>query len=102
MAKELTLEETKIVMKKLDINNKVITPNHFKNAMKVELEHGKVNKRTNVTHNDILKTGKIALAHLLEMPDYYKRLNKMEKEGNAYWKNKPMPEIVNKKRPKGA
>lgn len=45
---------------------------------------------------ELMKTGKIALAHLLEMPDYYKRLNKMEKEGNAYWKNKTKPEIINK------
>ena len=92
--KQITLDEAKDVMNKLKINHKIISPNHFKNAMQIELEHGRVNKRTNVTHNDINKTGKIALAHLLEMPDYYKRLNKMEKEGNAYWKNKPKPSII--------
>jgi hypothetical protein len=30
-------------------------------------------------------TGKIAWAHLIEYPDYYRRLEKMEKEAEAYW-----------------
>lgn len=34
--KELTIEETKMVMEKLNINKKVITPNNFNNAMKIE------------------------------------------------------------------
>lgn len=92
--KQITLAEAKEVMKKLKVNSKIITPTHFKKAMQVELEHGLVNKRTNVTGNDILKTGKIALAHILEMPDYYPRLIKMEKEGNKHWKNKKKPKII--------
>jgi len=35
---------------------------------------------TNVTNDDPLVTGKIALAHLNEFPDYYTRLEKMEAE----------------------
>jgi hypothetical protein len=35
---------------------------------------------TNVTNNDELLTGKIAWAHLKEIPDYYTRLLKMERE----------------------
>jgi hypothetical protein len=31
-----------------------------------------------VTHDDPLVTGKIALAHLHEIPDYYTRLDRME------------------------
>lgn len=34
----------------------------------------------NMTNNNILITGKIALAHLNEFPDYYKRLEKLEKK----------------------
>jgi hypothetical protein len=44
--------------------------------MNVELEHGSIDKRTNVTNNDLILTGKIALAHLYELPYYYKRLKK--------------------------
>ncbi|WP_294353950.1 DUF5661 family protein [uncultured Clostridium sp.] len=32
--------------------------------------------------------GKIALAHLYEIPDYYKRLKILEEEGKRYWKYK--------------
>lgn len=51
----------------------------FKVGLQVELEHGtKLGKTTDITHNDLVKTGKIALAHLMELPDYYTRLKKVE------------------------
>ena len=43
----------------------------FKRGIMIELEHGLINPLTNVTNNDLLKTGKIALAHLNEFPNYY-------------------------------
>ena len=52
----------------------------FRRGMDVELEHGTVDPNTNVTNDDALMTGKIALAHLNEFPDYYTRLDKMEEE----------------------
>ncbi|MDO8469328.1 MAG: DUF5661 family protein [Candidatus Peribacter sp.] len=57
----------------------------FRMGMDVELEHGKVDPQTNVTDDDPVMTGKIALAHLREFPDYYTRLNEMEKEAETYW-----------------
>lgn len=60
----------------------------FRMGMDVELEHGNVNAGTNVTDNDPMLTGKIALAHLNEIPDYYTRLAIMEKDGESYWENK--------------
>jgi hypothetical protein len=57
----------------------------FRMGMDVELEHGKRDPQTNVTNDDSLMTGKIALAHLQEYPDYYTRLAKMEGEAEAYW-----------------
>ncbi len=53
--------------------------------MNVELEHGLRDLHTNVSNDDPLITGKIALAHLNEFPDYYDRLEKMEKEAEEYW-----------------
>lgn len=49
-------------------------------GMDIELEHGSVNKITDVTHDDPLLTGKIALGHLVEFPDYYNRLYEMERQ----------------------
>ena len=52
----------------------------FRSGMDVELEHGRHDPATNVTDDDPLVTGKIALAHLNEFPDYYTRLERMEEQ----------------------
>ena len=52
----------------------------FRMGMDVELEHGLHDLMTNVTDSDPVVTGKIALAHLREFPDYYTRLARMEEE----------------------
>lgn len=52
----------------------------FRMGMDVELEHGVHDLLTNVTDSDPVVTGKIALAHLNEFPDYYTRLERMEEE----------------------
>jgi hypothetical protein len=52
----------------------------FLMGLHVELEHGRREPSTDVTHDDPITTGKIALAHLNEYPDYYTRLAKMEAE----------------------
>ena len=54
----------------------------FRSGMDVELEHGAHDLATNVTDDDAVVTGKIALAHLNEFPDYYVRLEKMEAEAS--------------------
>jgi len=56
--------------------------------MDVELEHGLCAPETNVTGDDPLTTGKIALAHLNEFPDYYDRLRKLEEEAEKHWDHK--------------
>jgi uncharacterized protein DUF5661 len=55
----------------------------FRAGMEVELEHGAHDPQTNVTDDDPVMTGKIALAHLKELPDYYDRLEQMEAEGEG-------------------
>ena len=60
----------------------------FRMGMDVELEHGLHDPVTNVTGSDPIVTGKIALAHLNEFPDYYTRLAKMEAEAEADWAKK--------------
>jgi hypothetical protein len=60
----------------------------FRMGMDVDLEHGTRDPHTNVTDDDPLTTGKIALAHLNEFPDYYTRLVELEHEAETYWENK--------------
>ena len=52
----------------------------FRAGMNVELEHGRADPATDVTHDDPVTTARIALAHLNEFPDYYTRLRRMEQE----------------------
>ena len=52
----------------------------FRRGMDVELEHGSHDPQTDVTGDDPVLTGKIALAHMKEFPDYYERLERMERE----------------------
>ena len=73
---------------KLDFNKEKFNFDEFYKGVNVELEHGTRFPRANVTNNDPVLTGKIALAHLLEFPDYYTRLDKLEEEANKYWDKK--------------
>jgi hypothetical protein len=57
----------------------------FRAGMDVEFEHGSHDPQTNVTNDDPIVTGKIALAHMKEFPDYYERLELMEAEAERYW-----------------
>ena len=55
----------------------------YRMGMDVELEHGRRDPATNVTGDDPVMTGKIALAHLHELPDYYTRLAAMEADAGS-------------------
>jgi len=84
MAKEeFTNEEAKEIGERLGIIWDKFDIEQFKMGMNVELEHGTRDPKTDVTNDDALITGKIALAHLNEFPDYYTRLEKMEKEAEG-------------------
>jgi hypothetical protein len=83
--KQFTTEETKKIGEELGIDWTKFDVEQFRMGMDVELEHGLRDPDTNVTNDDSLVTGKIALAHLNEFPDYYTRLKKMEKEADDFW-----------------
>lgn len=63
---------------KLKINWKKISFNEFYMGLNIELEHGKKYAKygTNITNDDPLLTGKIALIHLIEVKDYNTKLKK--------------------------
>ena len=59
------------VAKILNIDFKNFSFDDFKRGINIELEHGKINPKTNITNNNLIMTAKIALAHLNEFPNYY-------------------------------
>ena len=68
----------------IDFDRSPFDLEQFRRGMEVELEHGSRDPETNVTGDNPLVTGRIALAHLREMPDYYTRLAKMEAEAEVH------------------
>jgi hypothetical protein len=83
--KSFTDEEAKAIGEQLGIDWSKFDVEQYRRGMNVELEHGLRDPATNVTNDDPLTTGKIALAHLNEFPDYYTRLDEMEEEAEEYW-----------------
>lgn len=71
--KKVSLNEALGIAEKLgiDFSKAGFTQEEFLEGMQIELEHGLVDPATNVTNDDLLITGKIALAHLNEVPRYY-------------------------------
>jgi hypothetical protein len=71
--KKFTLSESNLIASELGIDfDKVkFTPEEFLEGMNIELEHGLVDPKTNVSNDNPLVTGKIALAHLNEVATYY-------------------------------
>jgi len=87
MSKKFSPEEAQEIAQKigLDFNAVKFSIDEFCAGLSVELEHGLRDDVTNVTNDDPLVTGKIAWAHLNEFPDYYTRLEKLEKEAEEFW-----------------
>jgi len=81
-----SLNDARRIGKNLGLSWKKLDLKQFQMGLNIELEHGKRKAFTNVTNDDEILTAKIALAHLSEFPDYYTRLDKLEKEAEDYWK----------------
>ena len=83
----INYQQAKEIAKEVNLNTRTIPIKEFQYALNVELEH------QDITDGDIYLTVCIVMAHLSEYPDYYERLQKMESEATAYWKNRKKPEI---------
>lgn len=81
--KHFTTQEAAAIGTRLGIDWQAFDVEQFRIGLEVELEHGARDPQTNVTGDDPLMTGKIAWAHLKELPDYYTRLLRMEQEAEA-------------------
>jgi hypothetical protein len=80
-----TLDEATRVGDEIGVDWNRFDPEQFRAGMDVEYEHGTRDPQTDVTGDDPVVTGKIALAHMKEFPDYYDRLQRMEHEAEADW-----------------
>jgi hypothetical protein len=75
-------EEAHIIQASVGGEATQVTEEDFRQGLEVELEHGLQYPDANVTNNHPILTGKIVLAHLKEMLDYYVRLEVAELEGD--------------------
>ena len=96
--KQFTPREAKTIGEQLGIRWDKFEVEQFRAGLGVELEHGTVNQTTDVTNDDPLLTGKIALAHLTEFPDYYIRLAKMETEAKSFWDSRMRKKTTSRSR----
>lgn len=83
-ALEVQVEEARIIQAEIGGEAAQISVNEFREGLEVELEHGLEYPDANVTNNHPILTGKIVLAHLKEMLDYYTRLEVAELEGDLF------------------
>jgi hypothetical protein len=79
-AQQFTADDARRIGTALSIDWNHVDLEQFRLGLAVELEHGTTDPETNVTDDDKQLTGKIALAHLNDFPDYYTRLATMEGE----------------------
>ncbi len=84
MKKTFTADEAQKIGNEIGIDFTIVDLEQFRMGLSVEMEHGShFGDETNVTKDDPHFTGRIAWAHLKEIPDYYTRLAKMESEAGS-------------------
>jgi len=88
--KTFTRDEALTVATALDMDFEALKYDieQFRMGLDVELEHGLRSPATDIAGDDSIATGKIALAHLNEFPDYYTRLAVLEREAADHWRTR--------------
>ena len=80
-----SVEEARRIGDEIGVDWDLFELEQFRAGLDVELEHGSRDPQTDVTGDDPIVTGKIALAHMKEFPDYYERLGRMERQAERDW-----------------
>ena len=83
MKNEFGIDDARKIGEQIGVDFTKFDLEEFRKGLAIELEHGSHDPETNVTNSDPLLTGKIAWAHLKEIPDYYTRLEKMGSEAGS-------------------
>ena len=89
----LSLKTAKEVGDKIGVNWDEVDLGEFTQGIKEEMEHGTLYSNSPVAqagatkvHDDSFESaGRIALAHLHELPNYYTLLENMEDTGDEFW-----------------
>ena len=81
---EVTTGEAEVIFSIVKPAELDIDLEEFRKGLEIELEHGTMLEGVNVTNNHPLLTGKIVVAHFMEMLDYYLRLEVAEIEGDIF------------------
>lgn len=87
-AGKTTSEEARRIGDEIGVDWSRVDLAQFRAGLDVEFEHGSHDPQTDVTGDDPILTGKIALAHIKEFPDYYDRLERMEEQATRDWEAK--------------
>lgn len=87
---DLTLTKAKEVGDKIGIDWSEIDLGEFRQGVKEEMEHGTMYGKATTVHPDSYHVaGQIALAHLIEVADYYQLLERMEHKAEKRWGEGP-------------
>jgi hypothetical protein len=97
------LKRAKAIGDELGVNWDDVDLGEFAQGIKEEMEHGNLYSEhhagATVVHDDSLETAaKIALAHLVELPNYYTMLEEMEEKGDEFWEQNDRREWILKMR----
>ena len=80
----LTLKHAKEIGDQIGVDWALVDIGQFIQGIKEEMEHGsEYGASTKVHDDDYVTSGRIAYAHLIEMPNYYTELEIMEQAGEA-------------------
>ena len=71
----------------LGIDWKEVDIEEFNKGLNFELKHGTRYNNTDLIHHDLPLIAEITWSHLKEIPDYYTRLEKMERDAELFWKD---------------
>lgn len=83
---DLTLKKTKEIGDEIGLDWSIIDLGEFRQGIKEEMEHGtEYGAASQVHDDDYVISGRIALAHIIEVPDYYQRLEDLETDAEKLW-----------------
>ena len=77
-------EEAETIAESLGIHLDELGLEQFRLGLEIEREHGSSDPTTDVTHDDPLVAGRIVLAHLRKISNYYTQLEEMESQAEGY------------------
>lgn len=90
----ITSKQAINLARKFNIDLNIVPIDQLIDGLNIELEHGtKFGPLTNITNDNLDKTMRIVLAHIIEDPEYYKYLKPLEKRREQYWKYRNKPNI---------